>query len=322
MKSIGGYFDLELNNFGTYYHDDAVKLNSGQSCFKYILLSLNVNKIYIPYYICDSLISILKNLGISYEFYRVSRTFIPLIENVDPNSHILIINYFGLLNNKINNLKIIFSSIILDNVHAFFLKYIDANIPVFYSTRKFFGVPDGGFVYCNPLLKISFKKDKSYNNFGHLLKRIDVNPEYGYNDFIKNELRIKKSGISLMSNITKRLLLNIDYNRVKEIRNNNFYYLHKLLKYSNEISDVIDSATIDGPLVYPYLIKNGKYLRNYLINSHIYVPKYWVNVFKNVSNNMWEYYLTDNLVPLPIDQRYNINHMMYIIESIKSAQII
>ena len=64
MKEIGGYFELELTK-GIEYHSELLKLNSGRNAFKYIL------KVFIPNFICDSVIEPLEKLKISYEFFNI-----------------------------------------------------------------------------------------------------------------------------------------------------------------------------------------------------------------------------------------------------------
>ena len=46
MDSIGGYFQLETNDFGSIFHDKAIAVNSGRNALEYILLSNNYRKIY------------------------------------------------------------------------------------------------------------------------------------------------------------------------------------------------------------------------------------------------------------------------------------
>ena len=53
MSAIGGYFELELDNRGTLYHDDAIALNSGRTSLEYILLHNSYEKVFLPYYTCD-----------------------------------------------------------------------------------------------------------------------------------------------------------------------------------------------------------------------------------------------------------------------------
>lgn len=64
MKTIGGYFELECEPSLITNHfpqDDGLLLNSGTNSFEYILRILgDIKRVYLPYYICDSLIEPLK----------------------------------------------------------------------------------------------------------------------------------------------------------------------------------------------------------------------------------------------------------------------
>ena len=49
MKSIGGYFELELNN-GKEFHSDTINLNTGCNAFEYILSTNGYLKVLLPYF--------------------------------------------------------------------------------------------------------------------------------------------------------------------------------------------------------------------------------------------------------------------------------
>ena len=54
MRSIGGFFSLELpHNTGGELYPKAIRLNSGRSCFEYILKARGYKKVWLPYYTCD-----------------------------------------------------------------------------------------------------------------------------------------------------------------------------------------------------------------------------------------------------------------------------
>ena len=116
-----------------------------------------------------------------------------------------------------------------------------------------------------------------------------------------------------MSILTNRILKSIDYKRIKRVREKNFSYLHKKLKELNELS--LSSKPVNGPLKYPFLIKNED-VKNHLIENKIYISTYWQEVFTRVQKDSLEYNLTKYLIPIPMDQRYNINDMKIIIEKI------
>ena len=70
---------------------------------------------------------------------------------------------------------------------------------------------------------------------------------------------------------------------------------------------------IHGPMIYPLLVnKNG--LRQFLISNNIFVAQYWDNVSSFCIEDSFEYELAENLIAIPIDQRYTISDMKYLIE--------
>ena len=69
-------------------------------------------------------------------------------------------------------------------------------------------------------------------------------------------------------------------------------------------------------MVYPYLT-DREGLRDHLIKEKIYVARYWPNVLEWTTADSLEWYLTRQMIPLPIDQRYGKNEMNRIINCIQ-----
>ena len=313
MKPIGGYFGLEMR-VGKEFHSNAIGLNSGRRCLEYILRANKYSKIYIPYYICNSIVETVKKVGIDYVYYKISENFFPKIDfrSINKNHALLYVNYFGINDNNVKKIIRFKDNIIIDNSQAFFSKQIDG-INTFYSPRKFFGVPDGGYLYTNKLIGLKFRRSYSADRFKHLILRIDRNPKEGYCFFLKNEIFFKNESIKLMSNATKYILQSLDYIYILQKRNSNFAYYHK---YLSDINDIKINFRIEGgPLVYPFLCKKPG-LRDYLVNHNIYIPEYWKEVLDRVKKSYFEYSLTKNLVPLPLDQRYSQKELKFVIDKI------
>ena len=72
-------------------------------------------------------------------------------------------------------------------------------------------------------------------------------------------------------------------------------------------------------MVYPYYSENNT-IRQKLIKEKIYTPKYWNNVLDRVSKDSIEYNFTENVIYLPIDQRYNEDDMLRIFKAIKKYE--
>lgn len=73
MKSIGGFFELEIVEGNSLYHDNAIKLSTGRACLNYILKTRKPSKVYIPFYCCNALIEPIILNDIEYEFYSIDR---------------------------------------------------------------------------------------------------------------------------------------------------------------------------------------------------------------------------------------------------------
>jgi dTDP-4-amino-4,6-dideoxygalactose transaminase len=118
-----------------------------------------------------------------------------------------------------------------------------------------------------------------------------------------------------MSNLTYQLLNSIDYQHIAEKRVYNFNYIHEQLKKSNQLTLEIEKSAV--PMVYPYLPQNGNEIKKKLIQNKIFVATYWPNVITRADKDSYSHYLTNNLVAIPIDQRYNQDDMNKIIEHLK-----
>ncbi|MAJ13310.1 MAG: hypothetical protein CMD09_04865 [Flavobacteriales bacterium] len=313
MKEIGGYFELELDSKKAYHHS-AISLNSGRNALKYILKSQKIKKIYIPNYICNSIIEPIIELSISYEFYNIDYKFEIIKQiNLFNDERILYVNYFGLKYKYVTELVNKYQNyLIVDNTQDFFQTPIK-NIDTIYSPRKFFGTSDGGYLYTNNLLKELLTIDESHTNSLHLLSRIDKDASSFYNEFKEAEKALKNQPIKIMSNLTNKILLSINYNRIKKKRKENFKYLHNELKDFNLLVDINIQTT---PFVYPF-ISNDIKLRDKLIKNKIYIAKYWQEVLERDSVSNTEVDLVNKLLPLPIDQRYDFDDMSRISKIIR-----
>ena len=71
------------------------------------------------------------------------------------------------------------------------------------------------------------------------------------------------------------------------------------------------------PQCYPLLLRDNN-LRELLIAKRIFVPQFWPGLVQNdVSPEIWD--LIHNLLPLPLDQRYGLDDMAYLIEQIEEG---
>ena len=309
MEPIGGYFSLELP-IHEEYHKDAIRLNTGRNCLEYILRARRYSKVYIPYYTCEVILEPFHKLTVNYEFYHINQDF-EVADDIQlkAGEALLYTNYFGLKQRYVERLASHYGKqLIVDNTQAFYDKPV-SGIDTFYTCRKFFGVPDGAYLYTDQLLDDEFEQDESFERMTFLLKRIDLGAEAGYADFREQSRLLVGQPIKCMSKLTMRLMQSIDYQWVAKRRRENFELLHQSLEESNQYHVHLPADAV--PMVYPYLT-DKKGLRDHLINNRVFIARYWPNVLDWAGVGSLEHLFTQELLPLPIDQRYNIKKMSWI----------
>lgn len=313
-KPIGGYFEWEFpiqQDFRLFNHP--IFLNSGRHALEYILRGLTTIKaIYIPYFTCEVVLQPLKHLLIPYKFYRIDQ-HLELAQRIhlQEGEFLLYTNYYGIKDAYLQNLMIEYGEqLIVDNAQALFCPAVASH--QIYSPRKFMGMPDGG-IAVSTIADYSFTLplDQSYDRCSHLLKRLEMLPSDGYDDFRNNSHKISESHLSAMSVISRRILQSVNLSEIQKNRRRNFKYLHEALQTLNRLPiPSVDSFAC--PLVYPFMSSEPN-LKQKLISHNIFVATYWPNVFDWTSPGDLEYEISQSVVCIPIDQRYDLEDMRRIV---------
>lgn len=302
--NVGGYnqFDLKDNNIKL--HKESYRFQSARAALYCYLMSSNVKLIYLPNYLCESIITPIKSLGIDIKFYNIDVDFLPVAINdmlKVENAKILLINYFGLMGQEINKIvKCNENKFIVDNSQALFDEHISGTTTI-YSPRKFLSIPDGGFLITDE--QINFPSDyyDSSELTGHLFLRAAGFVSEGYQKFLKAERNLEEFTPLRMSKISEYMINSIDIEYVVNARVNNFLFLERELKDLNQIKFNCDSRS-GAPLCYPlkfnYNIKN---MHLALVRQNVFLPRYWFSSSNGkVGKDMYE-----NSLFLPIDERIN-----------------
>ncbi|MBE6283188.1 MAG: hypothetical protein E7098_02460 [Mediterranea massiliensis] len=318
MKEIGGYFSLEIpRNRTSYLHSEGIHLNSGRNALEYILSNItNISSLWIPYYTCDVVLEPIKKLNIPYRFYHINEN-LELADEItlQQDEYLLATNYFGIKDAYMKKLALVYGShLIIDNAQAFYASPIK-NIHTVYSPRKFVGIPDGGIAYTTNIFNTNnLEKDQSFDRCSHLLKRVDLGANSGYADFKENSHKLVNQPIKKMSDLTRTLIDSIDFDEIKTIRRRNFQMLHEALGKENNLHiPTMDSFAC--PMVYPYFTADST-LKKKLIDNKVFVATYWPNVLEWSMEGDIEYELCKYIIPFPIDQRYNEEDIIRIIQLI------
>lgn len=308
MKEIGGYIELDTYT-GLMMYDDAIKLNCGRNALDYLLEIKKIKKLFVPKFMCDSNNEVQKKHGVQIKYFSIGKDFKPIIRNRKEDEWIYLVNYYGqILNDYIMSLG---ENIIVDNAQAFFQEPIKGYDTI-YSCRKFFGVSDGALLYTDKIIE-KIPQDESYSRVQFLFGRFERSASEFYSEYVENNNRFKNEPIKRMSKLTENMLHAIDYEYVKKKRTHNFMFLHKELKQYNKLQ----LSVPEGAFMYPFYIENGAEIREKLLEKKIYIPILWPEVLKICKDSELEYDMAKNILPLPIDQRYDMKEMEYMATEIK-----
>ena len=304
-KEIGGYFGLECGS-APLMHENGIYLNLGRSALRYVIRVLGIKRMHIPYYTCHTVAASLRAEDCEPVFYKIGDDFLP-DRDFPKEDFILYNNYFGVCGAKVDAMVARYPNLVIDNAQAYYSQYYSGNCgrAAIYSPRKFFGLPDGGILVGEGLPTLDLPQATSWQNMASLLKRIDINAQAGYEDFVKCDENMMDAPLLAMSKLTLALLRSINVKAAAERRRKNFAYLQQQLPTSFPLAMADD----DVPMVYPY-ITDDMHLRAKLIKQKIFVASYWPEVHHCGD-------LQERILPLPIDQRYGEEEMKRIVNAVK-----
>lgn len=310
MKEIGGYIELDTYHLPM-LHEGAVALNCGRNCLAYLFKSRGIKKIKVPYFICNSIFDVCEREGVEKQFYHIGADFKPALDlNLEEDEWLYLVNFYGQLSNdEIQAYVDKYSRVIVDQANGYFEKPLP-NVDTLYTCRKWFGVADGAFLYTNATLEDEFPQDESFERMHFLLGRYERTAGEFYSEYNANNKFFATEPIKRMSKLTANLLHGIDYERVEKRRRENFEYLHKRLGGINMLN------VKPAAFMYPLLIENGSVVRKKLQAEKIFIPTLWPTVFEVAKSEDVEYRMAENILPLPIDQRYGIEDMEYVIQEV------
>ncbi len=315
INEYGGFLPIELilcNKKKSYYQNyNTISFNTVKAAISLIEKDIEQEDILVPYYLCPNVIAEIKKNFSNVVFYNISKDLLPVLNNLK-GKVIYLVNYFGIMDTEIrkyiiNNSDTIF---IIDNAHSFYFKpIIRKNVYNLYSCKKFFGVPDGGYLITSKIIQNPYEKSYSNSISNYLIKSLEegTNSCYSEKKEVDNFLNNNYSGISIFSH---KLLSLIDYKRIKKIRKKNFKIYQKAFKSINSIKCEPNSI----PYVYPLNV--GKNIKKELVEKKIYVPTLW-NMDTEEANINFELSLKNNTLFLPLDQRYEKKDILNIISFVK-----
>ena len=314
QKEYGGYIELDEYS-GEEYYPEAWALNSGRAALRLFIRLKKIRKIYLPAFCCDTVREACAAEGILWEYYSVDKDFRPCLSEEDAgNDWVCLVNFYGVFDDgDMQALMQQYPRLIVDYTHAFFQQPLKG-MNVLYSCRKFFGVPDGAYLILGEgegeKIYETLPQDLSFERMHFLLGRFEAGASPFYQEYAQNNDFFANAPIKRMSKLTHNLLRAIDYPRVCGQRTENFAFLHRQLKEKNVLNL---PPAIEGAYAYPFWFNgdkiSGKEIRRRLIAQQIYIPMLWPEVCSLEKASPLERQMTENILPLPVDQRYSRGDM-------------
>lgn len=309
MREIGGYIELDTYHLAM-LHEHAIALNCGRNALAYVLRAKKIKKLKIPYFLCDSVCNVCKRENVDVLYYHIGIDFKPVDLSLNSDEWLYLVNYYGqLTNEEIDKYVQVYKRVIVDQAQSYFQMPIEG-VDTIYTCRKWFGVADGAFLYTNEKLDEDLPQDESFDRMRFLLGRYERSANEFYDEYRANNKFFADEPIKRMSKLTMNLLHGIDYRKVEQIRTENFECLQSALGVFNALSPRTNT------FMYPLMLENGQNIRKKLQAEKIYIPLLWPTVSEIVSIDSLDYQMAMNILPLPIDQRYDQNDMNIIMEEI------
>ncbi|MFJ4133622.1 hypothetical protein [Pseudomonas cyclaminis] len=317
LVPVGGYFELELpRRFALPYSGPfSYYYQSARAAFRALISAAKPTRVWLPTYICESMISSVVDNGSALAFYDQSDFLAIGAFNPSVNDIIVIVNYFGLHDHEVNQLlsRLNRSQVVVDNSQAFFSKPFDC-LGTLYSPRKFFGVPDGGILHTrlkmSPEVLTSQSDIDSLNRSLYLTKRLGLGAEAGYADYQAAESTLECTKPQSMSNFTRKILSSVDMETIATLRRRNYSFLSDNIAVFNKKHIALSSDAV--PLCYPFTTDN-KAIRGELIKRKIFLATYWPDVRSRVSIDSVEMSFVENTLPIPIDQRNSLDTLEWVV---------
>ncbi len=293
-------------------------------------------RVLIPAYTCQTVITPFEEAGWDCEYYgiyknlRIDVHHLLQLTDVYHPSLVVAHPFFGMdLNNEeLATLQAIRDKgifIVIDLTQCLFSKqktpFADYIVG---SYRKWFPIPDGGFLIQNnktPHIQQPFEDNVEFTE-----QELDAMYLRGHY-FKLGEQRMKKISIHLsktadhmvekdikphrMSHIAYQLLLQQDQIKNQKTRIDNYMFLFKHIKESNKVAKVCNDIkhVTTAPLYFTIYVEDRPTLQHQLAQDAVYAPVIWPVEDGRVLVNEEVNYIYDHLLAIPCDQRYNTDDM-------------
>ena len=340
-KVIGGEFEIEVQQ---YYQprnvvpEGVVTYSSGRSALYNILAYLKENagikSVLFPDYLCESVYQMAEKNQVGIEFYALNEQLNPEFKDIekkyDATKAVLLINYYGLKDCKtmVEQLRGLNQNmvIILDNVQAPYemLNETDADY-TFSSFRKAFPVADGSWVQSKKSKLSQFEKVNEFAQYKIAASYLKaLRDQHLFNDevyldlFHKGEIKIDDDYQTDMTQMSKDILANMEWNRWAILRKRNAEIILEGLKALG-LSPIIPLRENAVPLFIPIRLDNRDKVRKAMFANNIFLPVHWPveDDYKRQLKRGSD--MAAHELSIIVDQRYTVSDMKRILNILENT---
>jgi hypothetical protein len=351
---IGGVFELDLATVleaenAPPRFADAQSVTSGRTALALLVDQTGVGPWLLPAYLCDSVLQPLRRAGVPFDFYSVGADLRPrfdelerAIEALSPAA-VVVIDYFGFPpeSDEAARLRALRDAclVVEDCVQGSLLELPDAAAGeigdvVFTSFRKYLPVPDGGIVRGVESRELPRASGESVRTrlLGQLLRGAALAGAVVTDDVEPVFLRLLERGeaaldeelpLEATSAGSERLLASLDLADAADRRRANFIALVAALDGVDAVTPLFRELRPGvSPLVLPVRVAGGRRdaLRQALIDRRIFCPVHWP-LPPEIDRERFreEHALADEMLGLPLDQRYEPADMERLVEHLRAS---
>lgn len=345
MREIGSDFweirECETYDFlsfiGKKSSDNIVLLKSGRNAIKALCEVLRSRKtVLLPAFTCSTVIEPFCDSKFEILYYDINEDFTIdtdslnyLIANEKPDL-ILVHSYWGF--NTCGDADLILQQfrnsggvLVEDLTQSLFSENVRLGADYYVSSlQKFFAIPNGGFIMSKNQLNIEKEDDKSGIDViasktfmlkkDYMAYKNDAKAQFkeGYKKI--NAIMEDNSAIYGISQMSEHILNKLDIGYIKEQRVKNYNYLHDYVNENCKKLRVAMPKAGQGtvPLYFPVFPKNRSAFQAYMSERDVYCPIIWPKSEMIKGSFPTADKMYNNLICIPIDQRYTEEDMKHI----------
>jgi hypothetical protein len=321
-----------LSTTGTYF------LNGGRACLTVIadyLHARKIDRVLLPAYLCPSILDVLDQCGIQYNFYQINEDLSIDLEDffrkADGFRAVYFINYFGFLHPEIvltrfRELQSEGVIVIEDNAQAGFHSHPTGDF-IFNSLRKFTAC-DGGYLIAKDNLETFL--DKYHGRLNRRLPLIREYrsrlPAYLFNGrvrrselerlFYQAETYYEEDRVVLGDPMEKEKIEKQDWQAIKSVRRRNYAYLLNLISPLHEVTPIYPTLQAENmPLGLPVYISGGlrDQVNESLADASVSLSIHWDALIEDPRTNTDPLVvkLAGSILTLAIDQYTSLEQLDY-----------